>query len=81
MISVYTQIQTISKIKQDFPPFSAWQVRAQALSLNEDESILFEFMVNHLKFADEQYICPRESGIYETLDDLNHLKHKDTMSN
>ena len=46
-------------------------------SFNDNETILYELMVNTLNFTENQYVCLRTQGGYGTLRDLNQWKHKD----
>ena len=55
----------------------AWQNRAIALGLNDDETVLFELMVNTLNFTEGQYTTLRDQGGYGTLRDLNQWRHKE----
>ena len=59
------------------PALPQWQVRAQALGLNPDETVLYELMVNFLNFTEGQYTSLREHGGYGTLRDLNQWRYKD----
>ncbi len=59
------------------PQVPAWLNRANALGLNDDETILFELMYNSLNFTEGQYTTLRDQGGYGTLRDLNQWRHKE----
>ena len=59
------------------PVLPLWLQRANNLGLNDNETVLFELMVNFLNFTENQYVCLREQGGYGTLRDLNQWKYKD----
>ncbi len=59
------------------PALPLWLQRANTLGLTDNETVLYELMVNFLNFTENQYICLRDQGGYGKLRDLNQWKHKD----
>ena len=53
------------------PPPPEWLVAARELGLQADEIVLYELMVNHLRFTHLQYVALSEQGGYTRLADLD----------
>ena len=60
----------VNVILQAQLPIPQWQVRANTLDLNAEQTELYELLCNFHSFSHEQYVCLKDQGGYDTLSSM-----------